>query len=129
MKSAYSENLRKILDFLKNKTHIPPFDMLDNHQQFENFELYGIKMGFSDIDKTLNFVKNLTLEPPMSFYGKGLMCLLDYIFFEGNLTPLRTLNIPDVNRIAFEEGYIPTENFASDHILLSCDFLLDENKA
>jgi len=72
-------------------------------------------------------VKNFTLEPPMSCYGKGFMHLVDYIFYEGNMTPARTLNIPDVNKMAFDEGYIPTENFPSDHISLCCDFLLIEN--
>jgi hypothetical protein len=131
MKSAYSDNLKKIMEFLKNKKEflIPPFDgiTLEDHVQFESLEVYGIKMGFTEIYKTLNFVKNFTLEPPMSFYGKGLMSLLDYIFFDGNMTPVRTLNIPDVNKMAFDEGYIPTETFPSDHISLCCDFLLMEN--
>ncbi len=127
LKSAYAENLKKILDFLKNKTEISPFDKIEDHSQFENLDVYGIKMGFAEIDKTLNFVKNFTLEPPMSFYGKGLMSLVDYILYDGNMIPLRTLNIPDVNKMAFDEGYIPTETYPSDHISLCCDFLLVDN--
>lgn len=127
LKSAYAENLKKILDFLKNKTEISPYDKIEDLNIFENMDVYGIKMGFAEIDKTLNFVKNFTLEPPMSFYGKGLISLLDYIFYDGNITPLRTLNIPDVSRMAFEEGYIPTEIYPSDHISLCCDFLIVDN--
>jgi mRNA deadenylase 3'-5' endonuclease subunit Ccr4 len=79
-------------------------------------------MGFSEIDKTLKFVKNLTLEPPFSFYGKGLMSLVDYIFYNGNILPIRSLNIPDINKIAFDIGYLPNEHFPSDHISLCADF-------
>lgn len=129
MSSAYAEMLNKTLRFMKecqtdmnNARSISPFDRLTDFTQMDNTEVYGIKMSYTEIDHTLNFVKKLTLEPPFSFYGKGMLALVDYIFFTGNITPIRTLNIPDVNRVAFDIGYLPTELFPSDHISLCVDF-------
>ena len=96
--------------------------MKDPLSSLNNCEVYGIKMGVADIDKTLDFVKNFTLEPPFSSYGKGFMSLVDYIFFNGSIVPIRTLNIPDINKIAFDIGYLPNEYFPSDHISLCADF-------
>lgn len=119
--------MNKILTFLKEKNkNIVPFNLTDNHEEiFKSLEVYGIKMGFSDIEKTLNFVDGFTLEPPMSFYGKAAMETVDFIFYNGNMTPARTLNIPDINRIAFDVGYLPSEEFPSDHISFCADFYLN----
>jgi mRNA deadenylase 3'-5' endonuclease subunit Ccr4 len=128
--SAYANILQKILAHIKelslNSSIQPktPFDKLIDSSSLDDCEVYGIKMGFADIDKTLSYVKNYTLEPPFSFYAKEMMALVDYIFFEGSLTPVRTLNIPDVNKVAFDIGYLPNEHFPSDHISLCADFQL-----
>lgn len=126
MKSAYSETLMKILMFMKDPNgelrSILPFNLIKDKNILNNTEVNSIKMGFNEIEKTFNFVRNLTLEPPMTFYAKGRIETLDYIFFSGDLTPIRILNPPDVNYIAFDEGYLPTENFPSDHICLCADF-------
>jgi mRNA deadenylase 3'-5' endonuclease subunit Ccr4 len=128
MRSAYSETLRRILAFLKNPEgdikNSPPFNMMKDRNILESVEINGIKMGFTDVDKTLNFVKNFTLEPPMTFYAKGIVGTLDYIFYSGDIAPIRILNIPDVNKIVFDVGYLPADAFPSDHISLCTDFYI-----
>jgi hypothetical protein len=129
--SGYSQNLKNILSLLqdKNNNHNkPPFHLIKDLSIFNNIEVYGIFMGFQEIDKILNFVKNFTLEPPMSFYCKETMHTTDYIFYNGDMTPVRTLNIPNINKIAFEIGYLPNEHFPSDHISFCVDFLLNNIK-
>lgn len=130
LSSAYSSILSKILNFIKESNINPkiklepPFDKIQDFSTLDGTEIYGVKLGFADIEKTINFSKNLTLEPPFSFYAKEMMALVDYIFYEGSLTPIRTLNIPDINKIAFDIGYLPNEQFPSDHISLCADFQL-----
>jgi len=127
--------LEKILKFMKNSsltsdttnTHsqvikISPFENVTDLSILDRISVYGINIGIQEISKTLDFVKGLTLEPPMSLYGKGFMGLCDYIFYSGTMTPVRTLNIPDINRIAFDIGYLPSEEFPSDHISMCADF-------
>lgn len=129
LNSAYSDNLNRILQFLKNPQgevgKQPPFSSMSDLKILDYAEVYGIKMGYEDIDKTINFTKNFTLEPPMTFYSKGLMSAVDYIFYCGDMTVIRTLNIPDINKIAFDIGYLPNEIFPSDHICLCADFALN----
>jgi mRNA deadenylase 3'-5' endonuclease subunit Ccr4 len=130
LSSAYSTILSKILNFIKESSINPtpklepPFDKIQDFSTLDGTEIYGVKLGFADIEKTLNFTKYLTLEPPFSFYAKEMMALVDYIFYDGSLTPIRTLNIPDVNKVAFDIGYLPNEQFPSDHISLCADFQL-----
>ena len=130
LSSAYSSILSKILNFIKESNINPkiklepPFDKIHDFSTLDRTEIYGVKLGVADIEKTINFSKNLTLEPPFSFYAKEMMALVDYIFYEGSLTPIRTLNIPDINKVAFDIGYLPNEQFPSDHISLCADFQL-----
>lgn len=127
--SAYSENLKKMLDFIKNVNNesylkCAPYDQLKDYNVLDNTEVYGIKMGYENIEKTLEFTRKFTLEPPMSFYAKGMMATVDFIFLNGKMTTLRTLNIPDINKVAFDVGYMPNEIYPSDHLSYCADIKL-----
>jgi mRNA deadenylase 3'-5' endonuclease subunit Ccr4 len=128
MKTAYSENATKLLTFLKkgryNKDNPSPYNKITDYSIFESVEINSIKTGFNGIEKTLEFVKKLTLEPPMSIYGKGTISTVDYIFYKGDMLVLRTLNIPDINKIAKDIGPLPNDIFPSDHLCYVADFEL-----
>lgn len=124
MKSAYSENLKKLINFLEKGEEKIPFCDIEDYDQFISMELNAIKLGKKNIEKTVDFVKKFTLDLPVSVYNKGLLQCVDYIFYQGNLEIMRTLNIPDINKIALDFGYMPNKYFPSDHLILAADFLL-----
>jgi mRNA deadenylase 3'-5' endonuclease subunit Ccr4 len=128
MKSAYSENVKRIIDFLQkgkeHKDHLYPYNNIKDYSKFEAIDVNTIKMGFYGIEKTIDFVKNFTLEPPMSMYGKSIISTVDYIFYKGDMLVLRTLNIPDINKVAKDIGPLPNDFFPSDHLCFVADFQL-----
>lgn len=143
MLSAYSSMMKNILDFINFKKnceldlanevyhkklieeniilksihdHISDINILDN------ISVYGIKIGINEIEKTNKFVKHFTLEPPVSYYGNCRFATLDYIFYNGKINPIRTLNIPDIKKLSIEWGEMPNEIFPSDHLSMCVDF-------
>jgi mRNA deadenylase 3'-5' endonuclease subunit Ccr4 len=128
LKSAYSECFKNVLQFLKkgkNQDKELPFDKINNLDEYDSIEINNIKMGFNNVDKTIDFVKNLTMEPPLTNYKENSVNTNDYIFYHGNLKILRTYNIPDVNRVIVDIGPMPNEIFPSDHIPLIADFYIE----
>lgn len=128
MKSAYSQMCSKVINYLSQpegslKNEIP-FNMIKDNAILDNIGLNGIKMGFNEIEKTKEFTSNLTLDLPMSFYCKNTIGCFDFIFFEGNLDVIRILNGPDSNKIVFNAGFLPNQEFPSDHISIAADFIL-----
>lgn len=101
--------------------HISDINLLDN------IWIYGIKIGVNDISKTESFIKHFTLEPPFTSYGKNCFSTLDYIFYKGNLNPVRVYDIPDCRKMAMDVGEMPNEIFPSDHLSICVDFLIMDN--
>lgn len=125
LNSAYAENVKNMFKFLSTKNYQEhPYDLITNYVKYEKLEMNGILMGLKDINKTINFTKNMTLEPPISCYNKNIISTVDYIFYSGNMEVLRTLNIPDLNYIAQDLGPMPNELYPSDHLSLAADFLI-----
>jgi hypothetical protein len=128
-KSAYSENMRNIISFLKkgktSKYQDYPFDRITNYDDYESTEVNSIKMGFSSIERTIDFVTKLTCEPPFGSYIKGTIFASDYIMYEGDIKVVRTYNIPDLNIITQDIGPMPNEIFPSDHIPYIADFIIE----
>ena len=105
LKSAYSYLMKNIINLIKlhkknfenfsenEKKNIKKFgEHIKDINILDNIWLYGIKIGVNEIEKTENFVKLFTLEPPFTSYGKNCFATLDYIFFEGNLNTMRSFN-------------------------------------
>ncbi len=143
MQSAYSCVLKNILEYINfYKNSELNFDNQEQHNKIlelnpilksiskhitdinvlDNISVYGIKIGINEIEKTNKFVKNFTLEPPITYYGHNCLSTLDYIFFNGKINPIRSLNIPDVRKVAMDWGQMPNEIFPSDHISICIDF-------
>lgn len=133
MQSAYSSLLKNIIDLInahKQENNITEKSVksMDMHIQdiniLDNLWLYGIKIGVNEIEKTKSFTKHFTLEPPFTTYNKGAFATLDYIFYKGDLNPIRIYNIPDARKMAMDVGEMPNEYFPSDHLSLCVDFHL-----
>ena len=75
------------------------------------------------IEETINFVKNSTYEPANTFFARNLMTNVDYIFYDGNLEVLRTLNTPEIYSM-LDMKSLPNNIYPSDHISIATDFLL-----
>lgn len=143
MQSAYSAVMRNILDYINFHKNMQ-FNLASEEQHkkllesnlilkslsehisdvniLDNINVYGIKIGINEIEKTNNFVKHFTLEPPMTYYGHNCFSTLDYIFYNGKINPVRSLNIPDIRKVAMDWGEMPNEVFPSDHLSLCVDF-------
>ena len=123
MKSAYSENLRNILNVIQGKNQNKEISELITKNNLNKIDVYGIKLNIDQIYSTLNFTKDFTLEPPITFFAKNLMTNVDYIFYSGNLEVIRVLNTPDVFLILEMKG-LPNNIYPSDHISITADFIL-----
>jgi mRNA deadenylase 3'-5' endonuclease subunit Ccr4 len=123
MKSAYSQNLKNIIEILNGKCETEILLKLISSKDLENIDVYGIKITKDRLDSTLNFLKDLTHEPPLTFFAKNTMVNVDFIFYEGNMHVLRTLNTPDVNTL-LDMKSLPNHIYPSDHISLTADFIL-----
>jgi hypothetical protein len=126
LKSAYSECMKRIINFLKKGKTVDgqefPFNKITNLDEYESIEVNSIKMGFNSIDKTIDFISKLTCEPPFSSYRKDFIHESDYIMYEGNLSVVRTYNVPDLNVVTQDIGPMPNEIFPSDHLPFIADF-------
>lgn len=143
MQSAYSCVMKNILDLINfhkncvvNMTNEdtykklleanPTIKSLNDHIKdinvLDNITVYGVKIGINEIEKTNTYVKHFTLEPALSFYSNRLFGNFDYIFFNGDINPIRSLNSPDARKIAMEIGEFPNEHYPSDHISICVDF-------
>ena len=124
MKSAYSENLRNILNVIRNTNQKKDISDLITKNNLNDIDVYGIKLNIDRIDSTLNFIKDFTLEPPITFFAKNLMTNVDFIFYSGNIEVIRVLNTPDVFLILEMKG-LPNNIYPSDHISITADFILN----
>ena len=112
-----------VINYFNDKYKEIPFNMLEN---FDKTEVNGVKVSKNEIDKTNNFVKNLTLENITSYYSNDTCMSLDYIFFYGKNESkvARILNLPDIFKLFFDIGYMPNEIFPSDHLSIAADLIL-----
>jgi mRNA deadenylase 3'-5' endonuclease subunit Ccr4 len=121
--------MKRIIDFLKkgktNNEQEYPFNKITNFDHFESIDVNSIKMGFNNVDKTIDFISKLTCEPPFSSYVSGSIRKSDYIMYEGNMKVIRTYNVPDLNIITQDIGPMPNEFFPSDHISYIADFMFE----
>ena len=122
-KSAYATMGQNVINYFNDKYKEIPFNLLEN---FDNTEINGIKVSKKEIEKTNNFVKNLTLENILSYYSNDTVMSLDYIFYysKNNINVARILNLPDIFKIFFDIGYMPNEIFPSDHLSIATDLIL-----
>ena len=125
MKSAYSENLKNILDIITDNFSNNIIKSLISKEDLNDIDVYGIKISIDRMDNTLNFLKDLTLEPPMTYFAKNSMINVDFIFFCGNMEVLRTLNTPDIYSILEMKG-LPNKIYPSDHISLTAEFICNQ---
>lgn len=128
-KSAYATMAKNFLEYYNDKYKEIPFNLIENLDQVE---INALKMGKKEVEKTNDFVKNLTMENPFSYYSNDTVMSLDYIFFYNKTDDLkvaRILNGPDMFQVFFHIGYMPNEIFPSDHISIAADLILGgENK-
>lgn len=122
MKSAYSENLKNIIDIMSDKCSNDILKSLISKKDLNDIDVYGIKLNKGTIDTTLNFLKDLTLEPPITFFARNTMINVDFIFFSGKMEVLRTLNTPDVYSI-LDMNALPNNIYPSDHISMTAEFI------
>ena len=125
--SAYSNIAKSIFENLSENNNKLPFNILEN--ELNEVEINAIKMGKRDIEKTKSFIKNLTLENPVSSYSNDTVSSLDYIFYyskENDMKPVRVLNVPDIYSLFFDIGYMPNDIFPSDHLSLAADIIIGE---
>lgn len=123
LKSAYSQNLKNIIDIINDKCSVELLMKHISSKDLENIDVYGIKINKDRIDSTINFLKDLTHEPPLTFFAKNSMVNVDFIFYEGNMHVLRTLNTPDVYSM-LDMKSLPNHIYPSDHLSLTADFIL-----
>ena len=123
MKSAYSQNLKNIIEIVNEKCSVEVLRKCISQKDLQNIDVYGIKINSERIDSTINFLKDLTLEPPLTFFAKNTMVNVDFIFYEGNMHVLRTLNTPDVYSI-LDMKSLPNHVYPSDHLSLTADFIM-----
>lgn len=128
-KSAYSTICNNIIHYIDEQKEQKklPFRLIKNVQELDNIEINGIKMGIAEIKKTLTFINGLTLDVPLTSYNNNTLMASDFIFFNGDdMKVVRILNIPDINKIVFDIGFIPNQEFPSDHLSLGADFVIGE---
>jgi len=125
LKSSYSQNFKNILDNY-SKGKFDQYTNINNNYTDKNYniDIYGIKMSKSNIDGTSKFTQNLCLEPSFSFYGRESMAKVDYIFYNGDVEVIRSLDNPEIYSLMNSYDSLPNSEFPSDHILLSSDFYL-----
>ena len=128
-KSAYSSICDSIIHYIdeQKEQKTLPFRLIKSVQEVDNIEVNGIKMGVAEIKKTLTFISGLTLDVPLTSYNNNTLMASDFIFFSGdNMKVVRILNIPDINKIVFDIGFMPNTEFPSDHLSLGADFVIGE---
>lgn len=129
--SAYSSLCSNVISFIdepngKLKKTLP-FSLIQDVKELDNIEINGIKMGVAEIKKTISFISGLTLDIPLTSYNSNTLMSSDYIFYHGeDMKVIRILNIPDIHKIVFDVGFMPTNEFPSDHFSIGADFVLGE---
>jgi len=126
-KSAYSDILKNIINYLKRDNKESQQNLvfeLFKDSDFNDLDVNGIKVTKDKLDQTINFCQNFTLEPPNTFFAKECMSSLDYIFYEGKVEVVSTLNPPNVYKM-LDLKYLPNKIYPSDHINLTADFILN----
>lgn len=139
MKSSYSENLRNMINlgillsnskFLSenieklNTKHLELLKSLVQLKDLNNMDINGFEINISRIESNYTLSLNSTCEPSNTFFAKNIMTNVDYIFYNGCLEVLRTLNTPEIYDMLHMKG-LPNINFPSDHISLSAEFLIN----
>ena len=132
MFSAYSKMSISIRDFLSNPkgdlSQKIPFNLLKDIKELDNIEVNGVKMGVKEIQKTIEFSKNLTMDLPFTTYTNYTMTTLDFIFFYANkndINVVRILSHPDIFKMVFDIGFMPNQIFPSDHFPIAADFIIE----
>ena len=123
-KSAYATMGKLVLEYFNDKYNDIPFNLLEN---FDKTEINGIKISKSQIEKSNDFVKSLTMENIMSYYSNDTLLSLDYIFYfskKDDIKVARILNVPDLFKVCFDIGYMPNHIFPSDHFSIAADLIL-----
>ena len=125
--SAYASMMRYVSNYFITKEISHPFNLMEisKPEDLINMEIFGFRAG-KDSSSSINFIKNLTLEPPFTTMNKNQMYTTDYIFYEesNDFKPLRIMNTPDIINFINENEFVPSEVYASDHLSLTVDFLL-----
>ena len=123
-KSAYATMAKLVVEYFNDRYKEIPFNLLEN---FDKTEINGIKISKSEIKKTNDFIRTLTMENSVSYFSNDSIQSLDYIFYfskNNGIKVARILNIPDIFKICFDFGYMPNEIFPSDHFSLAADLIL-----
>ena len=105
-RSAYAENSKAI------------------YQQFFSEKNNNKSVKIHGVDTGLNSYKNLTYEPPFTFYSDKLVCTVDYIFYSGEMTIAGIYDIPNISNIIKTYKYLPNKHYGSDHFCIAADFIL-----
>ena len=128
--SAYSvvpTNILKYLEHPEKENKKIPFSLIENKNVFDGFEINCIKIFVNELNKTLDYAKKLTKDVSYTSYSSFTITATDYIFYYGNdINCIRILNLPDVFEITFDVGFLPTNEFPSDHLSLAADFVIGE---
>jgi hypothetical protein len=138
-KSGYAENLRNLIQLNlqtakskvnpenKQKWNLSHLDLLRtlvSQADLENMEAYGYDLSVSRVENTYFQTLNYTLEPSNTFFAKKQIHNVDYIFFNGNIDVLSSLNTPDIYTMLETKG-LPNKDYPSDHINISVDFVIN----
>lgn len=130
LSSAYSvvpTNILKYLEHPEKENKKIPFSLIDNKNVFDGVEINCIKIFVNELNKTLDYAKKLTKDVSYTSYSSFTITATDYIFYYGNdINCIRILNLPDVFEITFDVGFLPTNEFPSDHLSLAADFVIGE---
>lgn len=123
--SAYANMAKNIFEYFCGNNKGLPFNIFEN--ELNDIEINGIKMGKKEIEKTKSFIKDLTLDNPVSSYCNDNVGSTDFIFYyskENDIKVVRVLNVPDLYELFFDIGYMPNEVYPSDHLSLAADIII-----
>lgn len=139
-KSAYAENLRQVVQLCVlqsgnkqinpnnrlnwNLTHLEFLKGILAPNELDALEINSVEVRVSKIDLTFFLLFNSTNEPPNSFFAKNQMVNVDFIFYNGNLDVVASLNPPDLYKMLEMKG-LPNKDFPSDHINMTVDFVIN----
>ena len=109
-------NFHDELTSLESGTGKQVINTLFQNQSVLNSPFNHLKSAYYDI---------LNEEPPYTNYTVGYKGVLDYIWYtEDSLKPYAVLSIPDEAQLTRSGEALPNPEYASDHLILSCEFCL-----
>jgi len=112
-------NFHDELTSLESSTGTQVINTLFQNQSVLNSPFNSLKSAYYDI---------LSEEPPYTNYTVGYKGVLDYIWYtQDSLKPYAVLSIPDESQLKRSGEALPNPEYASDHLLLSCDFCLSQD--